>query len=220
MHTVDWPATTIAAHAEQARTYLASELGTRAPTVLQFAAAFEEQPLEGEGSVALFRFDLPPDGGTCAKEHTGHYVVVGCTEPNYFPAYEQDSEGAYDFHIGTRYALGVGLARVASEREPATARRALQHLVSTCNPGIVIEREELAGLFDTGAQLFAVYRLRLAGQEVYCLGADCPPGFYSLTKYPPQVVLRLHLGRLIRNEARDEAEHAAARRLSRARGGD
>jgi hypothetical protein len=64
----------------------------------------------------------------------------------------------------------------------------------------------------------AIYRLRVGGLEVYGCGADCPPGFYPLTPHPPQVVLRLHLGQVIRHEARAEAQRAEhARRVQAAR---
>ena len=63
----------------------------------------------------------------------------------------------------------------------------------------------MAALFQCEERLFAVYRLTLNGAETaYFMGGDCPPGFYRLTEHPPQVALRLHLGKLIRAEARAE----------------
>lgn len=221
MNAARWSAESIAKHTDAARIYLARELGPRVPPLLRFVAAFDESPLEDEGPVAIFSFELAPSGSGCAAASGAapHFVVMGETEPNYFPAYGLDADGMYDLHIGTRFALGTGLERIDPQREPARARDGLRHFVAVCNPGVEIEEESLAALFAAGDQIFAVYRLRLRGQAVYCLGADCPPGFYTQVEHPPQVVLRLHLGRLIRNEARDEAEHAAARRLSQERHG-
>lgn len=198
----------VASLAQAAREYLGQQLGVRAPADLTLAGLFDEQPLAGEGPVALFSFTLAPPAPGVADPR--HYVAVGQTEPNYFPAYGLPPDDAYSLHIGTRFVLGLGVGVADPADEPPAARAAMRALVAACNPGVAIEREELAGLYRCAAQLFAVYRVTLRGQDVYCLGADCPPGFYTLPGHPPQVVLRLHLGKLIRREARLEAQAAAA----------
>jgi hypothetical protein len=197
-----------------ARAYLEQQLGGRAPAALAGPALFDETPLEGEGATALFSFDLPPEcAPTQAAEGPAgdprHYVAVGATTPNYFPAYGLDADDAYSFHVGTRFMLELGVAVADASDEPPGARDELHTFVDACNPGEPIESEALAALFRCGEQRFAVYRLRLRGVEVYCLGADCPPGFYQMADRPPQVPLRLHLGKLIRAEAREEAERRA-----------
>lgn len=193
---------------QAAADYLAGELGGRSPAELSLAGAFDEAPLEGEGRTCLYAFELAPEG--IAGRPTKHYVAVGMTEPNYFPAYGLDADAAYSLHIGTRFMLETAVAIAPDADEPPAARESMHAWVAACNPDVPIEEESLAGLFRCDDQLFAVYRLRLRGQEVYCVGADCPPGFYELTEHPPLVALRLHLGQLIRAEARHDRERAAA----------
>ena len=82
-----------------------------------------------------------------------------------------------------------------------------------------IEHEELAGLIRCLDRCFAVYRVVLRGRPVYCLGAGCPPGFYELTDHPPQVALCLHLGQLIREEARHELARVVPVSAPRSDGG-
>ncbi len=194
--------------------YLRAQLGQRAPHELKLVETFREQPLAGEGPVALFTFDCLDGLGRVADPR--HYVVVGQTTPNYFPAYGLGPDDAYSFHIGTRFMLEMGVSVADARFEPADARESLRALLAACNPGVPIEREELAGLFRCQERLFAVYRVTLGGQDVYCMGADCPPGFYELTDYPPQIALRLHLGQLIRAEARHELARVVSARLSAA----
>ena len=105
--------------------------------------------------------------------------------------------------------LEMGLQLVDPSLEPPGARSLLRAALQTFGGGAEPEKEQLAALFRCEEGFFAVYRLTVAGQDVYCTGADCPPGFYSLTEHPPQVALRLHLGKLIRAEAsRDRATEA------------
>jgi len=191
---------------EAAHSYLASQLGARAPHRIAFAATFNERPLMGEGPTTLFRFDLPSN---LPAHDAGHYVAVGETLPNYFPTYALGPDEAYSFHLGTRFMLEMGMTIADAASEPDGARESMRTFVAACNGDTPIEREELAALFRCGAQFYAVYRLTLRGQETYCFGADCPPGFSQLTGQPAQVALRLHLGQLIRAEARHACEHAA-----------
>jgi hypothetical protein len=196
---------------ETARRYLSGALGERAPETLTFTVAFDERPLEGEGPTVLFSFDLPPE--SAARQATAdtphHFVAVGKTEPNYYPTYGLSADDMYSLHIGTRFMLELGVALVDAANEPPTAREAMRAFVATCNPDVPIEHESLAALFRCGEELFAVYRVTLRGQDVYCFAADCPPGFCESVDAPPQVALRLQLGRVIRAEARHEQRRAA-----------
>ena len=65
--------------------------------------------------------------------------------------------------------------------------------------------ERPAGLFQCGEEVFAAYRVTLRDRTVYCFGADCPPGFEERSDLPPQAALRLHLGRIIRADARADS---------------
>jgi hypothetical protein len=191
--------------------YLREQLGERGPAYLVLEGEFDEAPLEGEGRTLLFSFDVPPGPGLaeslCSEAYESrHYVVTGETTPNYFPAYGLSADDAYSFHVGTRFFLGMEVQRVDASLEPPGARDSMRIVVAQHTCGAHIESEELAGLFKCDADYFAVYRLCIRGGEVYFLGADCPPGFYQLTKFPPQTALRLHLGKLIRAEARQSAD--------------
>lgn len=186
--------------------YLRGQLGTRAAVKLRFEQDFNERPLDGEGATALFSFELLAERGVGSGARSGpaevkHYVAIGETEPNFFPAYGLSADDAYSFHVGTRFVLEMGLQVVDTTYEPPTARSLLHAAVRNYAAGAKLEKEELAALFRCEEGLFAVYRLTLDGQDVYCMGADCPPGFYRMTEHPPQVALRLHLGKLVRAEA-------------------
>lgn len=182
----------------EALDYLRAQLRDRAPAQLAFEAAFDEAPLEDEGRALVFSFVLR--SRTDPQER--HYVVVGRTTPNYFPAYDLDPDDAYSLHIGTRFMLELRVAQVDPSEEPPDARTKLRDAVRRAAGEAAAQSEALAGLYRVGDALYAVYRVRLAGEEVYVMGADCPAGFYRLAQWPPQVALRLHLGRLIRAEGR------------------
>lgn len=191
-------------HADAARAYLASELGPRAPQTLRFEAAFDEQPLEGEGRTELYSFDLAAGGGAaaCPAEAARHFVAVGETTPNYFPAYGLSADDAFSLHVGTRFMLTMQIGLTEPTLEPPGARAALHTFLATHLRGVAAGPEELAALFRCEDDFFAVYRLTIDGRPLYFMGADCPPGFCDLADHPPQAALRLHLGRLIRREAR------------------
>lgn len=178
--------------------YLHAQLGSRAPQVVQACATFDEAPLEGEGAVTVLAFDLKPEG---PGANPRHYVVIGQTQPNYYPAYGLTPDEIYSLHIGTQFFLGVGVHVVEFAHEPPDARDGVAHFVETCNPGVPRGPIVLAGLFRGDGSFFAVYRLTVGDQEVYCFGADLPPAFSPLIDQPPQVALRLYLGRLLRAEA-------------------
>lgn len=197
----------IAEWQREAERYLQEQLGDRAPAALRFEGQFDESPLDGEGLTSLFSFalDAPAAASGCGNGSAApgrHYVAVGQTEPNYFPGYELGPDDAYSFHVGTRFMLEMSLQRVDVSLEPPGARDELRRFVERYASGARVEREELAALFRCDEGYFAVYRLALDGHDVYCLGADCPPGFYRMTQQPPQAALRLHLGKQIRAEAR------------------
>lgn len=191
-----------------AREYLAAQLQRRAPQRLQFLAAFDEQPLEGEGAVGLFEFEIAPASaaGVCAASDTRHYVVVGQTEPNYSPSFGLEADDAYSLHIGTRFMLTVGVQRLEPKEEPPALRDDVLRFIQGCNPHVEVQSIECELLLRCEEQWFAVYRVRLGGTDVRVVGGDLPTGFYDLADRPPQVVLRLHLGKLIRVEAREERD--------------
>ncbi len=206
---------------QAAMDYLAGQLGPRAPQRLTFEGAFDEHPVDDEGRVAVFSFELSDGPVACpgtsrdpgprisvgftepAAHATGqrHYVVIGQTEPTYFPAYGLRADDAYSFHLGTRYMLRLEVRRVEEFVEPRDARQRVVELLREHAPGAAL-RVEPAAFFDCDGQCYAVYRARVGDVDYYALGADCPPGFYQLTQYPPQTALRLHLGKLLRAEAR------------------
>lgn len=198
---------------QQARTYLQEQLGPRAPQWLRLAGMFDERPLDGEGVVGVFAFDLAPTPG--AAEHAGdydprHYVVAGETELNYYPQAGLAADEIYSVHLGTRFMLTLGAAGMPPAEEPPGAREALKAVLRGMAPDAELADVTLAALFRCGEQVFAVYRLRVNDEEVFAFGADCPPGFYRHTDLSPPVVLRLHLGQVIRQEKpeRDDAQPA------------
>lgn len=205
--------TEIEARRRDAFAYLREQLGEHTPNCLHLQGAFDESPLEGEGRTLLFSFDFVAPGATAVPEGSAgaalrHYVAVGETAPNYFPAYGLNADDAYSFHVGTRFMLEMALNRVETDLEPPGARDAMRRFVAEYARGAPVEQEELAALFRCEDGYFAVYRLTLGGEPVYCLGADCPPGFCRMAEHPPQAALRLHLGRLIRLEAKKQADAA------------
>lgn len=183
--------------------YLRAQLGERAPQSLELVGCYNEKPIDGEGAVSLYSFELELGAGDdrCERKPMRHYVVVGETTPNYFPAYTFDADDAYSFHIGTRFMLEMRVSRVDDTEEPPGAREAVRNMIRAYVHSDVVSTEQLAGLFRFDETVFAVYRVEIDEQPVYVMGADCPPGFYTLTNYPPQTALRLHIGKLIRDEA-------------------
>ena len=200
--------TSIEALEAAAVAYLRQQLGDRAPQELRLEGQFDERPLDGEGPTALFSFDLDPaaDGGgaNAATTKSRHYVAVGQTEPNFLPAYGLDPDDAYSLHIGTRFMLEMQVQVVDAAYEPPGAREAMEVFAQAYGGGGRPENAELATLFRCEETYFAVYRLTIGGEDVFCMGAGCPPGFYRMTQHPPQVALRVHLGKLIRAEKKRE----------------
>lgn len=194
-------------HLAAAAQYLQSELGHLAPGELRLEQTFDERPLDGEGPTSLFSFDLTVGGGDaqCPAEIRRHYVVAGQTTTNYFPAYSFDADEGYSFHIGTLFMLEMRVSLIDHADEPPGARESLKNLIRAYGDASNIGEPELAALFRCDDAVFAVYRVDVEGRTVYGMGADCPPGFYELIDFPPQTALRLHLGKVIREEARSGA---------------
>lgn len=195
-----------AAHEEMARAYLREQLGPRAPQRLALAGVFDEQPLEGEGRTSLFAFELdaPAGGPGCAA--LPHYVAAGETAPNYYPSFGLAADDAYSLHIGTRFMLEMKVQKIEADAPPG-AEESLQRVIRDRLGGAAhFGPSRLAGLFRCEESVFAVFRMTVDGAPLYALGADLAPGFYEMCEHPPQVVLRLHLGKLIRNEARFSLE--------------
>ncbi|RMF74142.1 MAG: hypothetical protein D6744_14880 [Planctomycetota bacterium] len=191
----------------QALAYLRKVLGERAPRYITLEREFAEAPLDGEGAAMLFSFDLEPGPGaaqSCTASDRRHYVVAGRTEPNYFPAYGLDADRGYSVHIGTRFMLEMRVAIADPNDEPPGARSGVERFIAEYAAAAPYEPLELAALFRCEDEYFAVYRTRIADTEYYCFGAACPSGAYAMTHLPPQAVLRLHLGQVIRAEARRE----------------
>lgn len=179
--------------------YLSAQLRERAPKTLHFESVFDEQTLEGEGRVAVLSFELPAANSHCEPSQTRHYVVVGQTVPNYYPAYGLGADDAFSLHVGTRFMLEMQIGRVEPP-ESAEVRGAMQAVVASIAGAAAAESAVLAGLFAFEEQRYAVYRVAAGGETVYFVCGDCPPGFYRLAAHPPQVALRLHLGKVIRAE--------------------
>ncbi len=197
----------------QAVAYLAEQLGEAAPRFLTLEGEFDEQPLDGEAAAMVFSFELElGGGGPCPRERRKHYVVAGQTSPGYFPAYGWSSDEAYSVHVGTRFMLETRLHIVEPSLEPPVAKVSLHAALRQFGNGAEPQSEELAALFRIDDEAyFAVYRVRVRDREYYAFGGDCPPGFYEMSDRPPQAVLRLHLGSLIRREARSVGESAPNR---------
>jgi len=189
---------------QQARAYLTAELRERAPERLYLVASYDEAPLAEEGLTALFSFSLSVGPGAGTPQE--HYVVVGQTTPNYYPAYDLRADDVYSLHIGTLFALTVGLTTLPLDEAPPEAGAALRAAIRAVVPDVEVDEPVVTGLFRCEDETFAVYRVRVDGTEFAGCGADCPPGVYHRPDLPPAVVLRWHLGRLIRGEGEAAAE--------------
>jgi hypothetical protein len=194
-----------------AQAYLNEQLGSRAPLTMELAASFNEAPLDNQGQAFVFSFDLSGGASSHAPsnvENAGcapqrHFVVAGDTQPNYFPAYAFDADDGYSYHIGTSFLLEMGVQRVQMD-EPPGARERLMRFLLTYARAEQLGEIRVAAIFACQEQFFVIYDVRIDADRFYCMGCDCPPGCYALTRFPPQVALRLHLGKLIRAEARTE----------------
>ena len=60
--------------------------------------------------IYLFDADLAGTGPV------DYYVVVGLTEPNYYPAGGLEADDAFVLHLGTRFMLVMGIGLAGDER--------------------------------------------------------------------------------------------------------
>ncbi len=183
--------------------YLGAQLGPHAPAELGAASFFDASVLEGEGRVAVFPFEASPGGG----ERGAYYVVIGQTEPNYYPRWTLTAEEQFRVHLGTRFMLVVGIAQASAAETGAYDPRAdVERMAGQAAPGAAVEDVSVAAMFRAGEEMHAVCRCRIGGEDVYALTRDAPPGFYRRCELPPHVVYRLHLGTLLERErGEDEA---------------
>ncbi len=183
---------------ELALAYLREQMGGTAPTRHGEPTLFPTSPLEGEGSAVVFPFTADRAGHGAEA----YYVVVGRTESNYYPGYGLEAEEAYCLHLGTRFMLVMGVAQASEGTGGAydayADARAIADRVAPDKP---LEQVRVLAMFDVDEQFHAVLRCRLAGEELYLMGRDAPPGFLRRVDLPPQVVYRLHIGHVLRNEA-------------------
>lgn len=203
----------------EALAFLAEHFPTNAPTHLSDPLYRGRSPWEAEGPIFIYRFAARLSG----SDPESFYVVVGETEPNYYPAYypgHEDAfnhhgrrgagrytahglgpEDAFNLHLGTRFMLVVGAARAGTDLTAGyDAERDVRRIVDAVAPGEPIEDLLVAAAFDVEGRLHAVLRCRLRSEPVYVFAGECPPGFSRRTHLPPQVAYRLHLGQVLRNE--------------------
>ena len=160
------------------------------------------------------RFGFTADRSGRGEEQ--YHVFVGQTEPNYYPALGLTAEEAFNLHLGTRFMLVMDVALIdaasagqPSEHLPETAYDAAadaRGIVDRVAPGATIEDLTIAAAFDVEGAIHTVLRCRVAGEPVYIMGRDAPPGFSRRVDLPAQVVLRLHIGHVLRQEPKPADE--------------
>lgn len=187
--------------------YLTGQLRQHAPKSLGSPALFPRSPLDGEGPCLIFPFKA--DRGRGPEDH---YVIVGQTEPNYYPAYGLDGDEAFSLHIGTRFMLVMQIAQipegnagVSSTSQQYDPARDARSIVDRIAPQAKIEDVTIAAEFDVDGQIHAVLAVMLNSQRIYIIGRDAPPGFSPRVDLPPQVVYRIHLGEVLRAEPDPDA---------------
>ncbi len=182
--------------------WLREHLGEAAPSELGEPALLERSPLESEGAILAFPFhaDL---GGNGEEDYC---VVVGCTEPNYYPAYGLSPAETLDLHLGTRFMLVLSVAQRPATNDGYNPELDARSIVDRVAPDKPIEGLMVVASFEVGEQVHVVLRCRVAGQPVYIMGRDAPLGFCERTDLPPQVAYRLHLGQVLRREPRPSEE--------------
>lgn len=183
---------------EFALAYLRTQWPKDAPSTLESPTVFPRSPLEGEGAVAIFPFAT---ARVAAGGDPRMYVVVGETEPNYYPAYGLSVDDAFSLHLGTRFMLvmGVGLHESGTSEEYDAVDDA-RRIVSRVSSSASVEDVRIAAQFNVEEQIHSVLKARVAGREVYILGRDAPMGFVERADLPAPVAYRLHLGRVLRAE--------------------
>ncbi len=200
--TIDW-------WHDRALDFLRDHFRETTPARLGEYQIFDRSPLDGDGATIVFRFSADRAGAGAEN----FIAVVGQTEPNYYPDEGFAFDEAFELHLGTRFMLTLGVAQVreadepvANDDQPYDVEKDVRLIVNRVSPDAKIDRVELAALFDVGGQFFAVIRCLLDGQPVYVMGRDAPFGFSMRTDLAPQVVFRLHLGRVLRLEPDPDAQ--------------
>lgn len=185
--------------------YLQGQLKDVAPIKLGEPTLFPISPLAGEGATVVFPFAASrgPPQATRRGEPLGEeffFVVVGITEPNYYPAYGLEPEEVFSLHLGTRFMLVMGVAQCPPPEtyDPRTDARAIVDRVA---PDAPLDGVEVAACFDVEGSRHIVLRCRLRGEAVYIFGGDAPHGFSRRVDLPPQVAYRVHIGHVLRVEA-------------------
>jgi hypothetical protein len=177
--------------------YLRGQLKEFAPAQLGEASIFDRSPLEGDGAACIFDFLLTRGGGQPER----CYVVVGHTEPNYYPAYDLTLDEAYSLHVGTRFMLVVSVAqcdwRARAGYDPQADAR---QIVDRVAPAASIDELSVATSFDVEGQLHVVLKARVAGEPVFIMAGDAPHGFSRRVHLPVPAAYRLHLGEVLRQE--------------------
>lgn len=198
---------TLAAMRRSALAYLTTELKDAASKELGEPHFCDASPLEGEGAIAAFPFlaDFGFDG------EQRHWVVVGETQPNYYPHYDLEPLDVFCLHWGTRFmsVLGVPQADTAANKgyDPVQdARQTLDRIA----PREPIEAVEVAVTFDVEGEKHSVLRCRLNDESIYIFGRDAPPGFSRRIDLPPHVAYRIHLGRVLMREPEPKDETSQA----------
>ena len=179
--------------------YLRTELKDAVPGELQFVGTFDGSLLEGDGALHIFQFTAAV-GGNPAESY---FVVVGDTEPNYYPAYDLTGDDMYSVHLGTRFMLVVGVGQLPTNELPDTLEQDVVADLARIAPAEPITHFEIAAAFHVENQKHAVCKLNIASERVYIITGDLPLGICRRIDLPPHVVYRLHLGSVIRSEASD-----------------
>ena len=189
--------------------YLSEQLRKAAPSVLAKPVVFPRSPLDGEGATVIFEFAAD----RADRGEAPYFVVVGQTESNYYPRYDLHAEEAFELHLGTRFMLVMGVAQVDGaaqsnqETKPYDPEEDVRRIVSRVAPDKPVDAIETAATFDVDGQLHTVLRGTIAGEAVYIMGRDAPPGFSRRVDLPPQVAYRLHIGHVLRLEPDHEDEN-------------
>ncbi|MBI5763474.1 MAG: hypothetical protein HZA51_08120 [Planctomycetes bacterium] len=177
--------------------YLAEAIRESAPNALGSATIFPHSPLEGEGAVVVFEFEAERSSLDAKR----FFVVVGKTEANYYPGYDLTSDEAFSLHLGTRFMLVMGIGQAPPEQlatfDAAVAAKAVVNRIS---PELTVVDARVAAAFDVDGELHAIVSCRIGGRDVYVMAGDAPPGIHERVALPPQVVYRMHVGQVLRNE--------------------
>lgn len=187
--------------------YLRAQWPNDAPTALDAPTVFPRSPLEGEGAVAIFPFAT---ARVAAGGDPRMYVVVGATEPNYYPAYGLSVDDAFSLHLGTRFMLVMGIGQhEAGAGDDYDAVDDARRIVSRVSSTAPVTDVRIAAQFNVEGQIHSVLKARVAEREVYILGRDAPMGFVERADLPAPVAYRLHLGRVLRAEPDPEGVNAS-----------